>query len=204
MNRLHRWYCQSNQWKRKLDTEILPWSLDGVDLRGEVLELGPGPGLTTDWLSRHCDHITCLELDPNAAHALRERTSNGNVTVELGDASRMPFRDNLFAVVISCTMLHHIPSSALQDRVFCEAFRVLKPEGLFVGTDSTWSLWMQLFHFADTMIILDPERLPERLEVAGFVDVNVGIRSGRFKFCARRPKSLLSACDSRDVSLVQW
>ena len=50
MNRLHRWYCQSNHWRHRLGTEILPWSLKGVDLGGEVLELGPGPGLTTDWL----------------------------------------------------------------------------------------------------------------------------------------------------------
>ena len=31
MNRLHRWYCQSSQWKQKLENKILPWSLGGVD-----------------------------------------------------------------------------------------------------------------------------------------------------------------------------
>ena len=75
MNRLHRWYCQSNHWRHRLGTEILPWSLKGVDLCGEVLELGPGPGLTTDWLRPQCRHLTCLELDPTLACSLRERTA---------------------------------------------------------------------------------------------------------------------------------
>ena len=33
-------------------------------------------------------------------------------------------------------MLHHVPSPALQDRVFSEARRVLRPGGVFVATDS--------------------------------------------------------------------
>ena len=64
MNRLHRWYCQSSQWKQKLENKILPWSLGGVDLGDEVLEMGPGPGLTTDWLRHRCKNITCIEVDP--------------------------------------------------------------------------------------------------------------------------------------------
>jgi len=44
MNRLHRWYCQSSQWKQKLENKILPWSLGGVDLGDEVLEMRPGAG----------------------------------------------------------------------------------------------------------------------------------------------------------------
>src|SRR6516165_7436715 len=50
MNRLHRWYCRSSRWKRTLDNNILPWALSGIQLGEQVLEVGPGPGLTTDWL----------------------------------------------------------------------------------------------------------------------------------------------------------
>ncbi len=191
MNRLHRWYCQSNHWRHRLGTEILPWSLRGVDLGGEVLELGPGPGLTTDWLRPQCRHITCLELDPNLARTLRQRVADTNLTVRVGDATAMPFCDRTFSVVLSFTMLHHIPSSALQDRLFGETYRVLKPGGIFTGTDSARSMWMQIFHFADTMITLDPGLLPARLEAAGFKDVGVEKRGGRFRFWARRPASPL-------------
>jgi len=49
MNRLHRWYCKSGHWKRTVENQILPWALDGIDLGESVLEVGPGPGVTTDW-----------------------------------------------------------------------------------------------------------------------------------------------------------
>jgi SAM-dependent methyltransferase len=104
----------------------------------------------------------------------------------------MPFCDQTFSVVLSFTMLHHIPSSALQDRLFCEAFRVLKPDGIFAGSDSVWSVWMQIFHFADTMVTLDPGLLPYRLGAAGFKDLSVETNGGRFRLWAKRPDSLPS------------
>jgi len=113
MNRLHHWYCQSSGWKHQLENEVLPWSVDGVDLGGEVLELGPGPGLTTDWLLHRCSHITCLELDPTLARSLRLRLGKNNVAVQLGDATAMPFPDKTFSTVLSFTMLHHVPSPDL-------------------------------------------------------------------------------------------
>jgi len=42
---------------------ILSWSLDGVELGEEVLEIGLGPDLTTDWLRARSKHITCIEMD---------------------------------------------------------------------------------------------------------------------------------------------
>ena len=192
MNRLHHWYCQSSGWKHQLENEILPWSLDGVDLGEEVLELGPGPGLTTDWLRQRCKHITCLELDPTLAHSLRQRVGNENVTVQLGDATAMPFHDKTYSAVLSFTMLHHVPSSGLQDRLFAEAHRVLKPGGVFAGSDSTWSVRMRLFHLADTMLTLDPGQLPERLKLAGFERLSVEARGGRVRFQARRAAAISS------------
>jgi SAM-dependent methyltransferase len=190
MNRFHHWRCRSNGWKHRLEHEILPWSLEGVDLGGEVLELGPGPGLTTDLLRGQCPHLTCLELDSSLAQSLRQRLGNGNVTVQLGDATAMPFRDETFSAVVSFTMLHHVPSPELQDQLFAEARRVLRPGGIFVGSDSSWSVRMWLYHLADTLVPLDPKRLPERLRVAGFVDVNVEPVGGRFRFQARRPVAI--------------
>lgn len=187
MNRLHRWYCRSNLWKQKLEGEVLPWSLSGVDLGEEVLEIGPGPGLTTDWLGHRYRAITCLEVDPDLALSLSKRTADTNITVQRGDATAMPFRDQTFSGVVSFTMLHHVPSVSLQDRLFAEVHRVLKPGGVLAGTDSVWSLRMRIFHFGDSMVLVDPARLPTRLEEANFEDVQIQTRPGRFRFCARRP-----------------
>lgn len=192
MNRLHRWYCRSSFWKQKIEREVLPWSLSGVELGDEVLEVGPGPGLTTDWLRRLCKNITCIEVDPGLASSLGHRTVNTNVSVQCGDATAMPFPDHAFSGAVSFTMLHHVPSPALQDRLFAEVYRVLRPGGVFAGTDSVRSLLMRIFHIGDTMVLVHPASLLTRLESVGFRDVEIENGVGRFRFFARRPSETQS------------
>ena len=186
MNRFHNWYCHSQTWKKKLEREILPWALRDVRLGPEVLELGPGPGLTTEWLRGHCNRLTCIEVDRELATALSRRARNSNVQVQCGDATAMPYRDQTFSSVVCFTMLHHVPSSTLQDSIFAEVHRVLKPNGIFAGTDSTSSILMKIFHIGDTLVLIDPSDLRARLETAGFGDVKVELGKGRFRFRARK------------------
>ena len=44
-----------------------------TDLGSHVLEIGPGPGLTTDLLVEHMDCLTAVELDSELARALADR-----------------------------------------------------------------------------------------------------------------------------------
>lgn len=187
MNRLHRWYCKSDHWKQKATNEILPWALDGIDLGDAVLEVGPGPGVTTDWLRRRVKRMECLEIDVVLADSLECRLSATNVSVRCGDATAMPYEGCCFASVISFTMLHHIPTPELQDRLFCEAHRVLRPGGIFAGVDSLPSILMSVFHIRDTLTLVAPDTLAQRLTSAGLIEAQVDIRSGRFRFSARRP-----------------
>lgn len=193
MNRFHHWYCQSSRWKHKLEKTILPWSLEGIKLGDDVLEVGPGPGLTTDWLRHRAQQITCIEMDSSLAGSLRSRMASTNVTVRCGDATAMPFADCTFSSVLCFTVLHHVPSRELQDRLFAEVFRVLKPGGTFAGTDSMESLLMRIIHLRDTMVLVDPAALPSRLESTGFQGAKVEVGTGRFRFLAHRP------FDSRNV-----
>src|SRR5262249_19989294 len=73
MNRLHRWLCKSDYWKTTLADEILPWALKGIDLGENVLEVGPGPGLTTDILRQEVPRMTSIEIDPRLARSLKQR-----------------------------------------------------------------------------------------------------------------------------------
>ena len=187
MNRLHRWYCRSSRWKKKLETEILPWSLKGVELGDHVLEIGPGPGLATDWLRQRCSGITCLELDRELANCLERRTAGHGIQVDCGDGTAMPYADCSFSAVLLFTVLHHVPSVALQNRVLVEAFRVLRPGGTFAGVDSMQSMLMRVFHIGDTMVLVDPVKLEAWLESAGFRDITVEISAERFRFRAVRP-----------------
>ena len=189
MNRIHRWYCRSSRWKKKVETEILPWALSGAELGNDVLEIGPGPGLTTDWLRGRCERLTCIEIDRDLACRLGRRAEPG-VRVHCGSATAMPYRDSSFSSALSFTMLHHVPSAALQDQLFAEAHRVLKPGGLFAGTDSLPSWLMKIFHVRDTLVLVDPATLHRRLEAAGFREVKIETNGTRFRFLARRPQGL--------------
>ena len=187
MNRFHRWACRSSWWKKTVESKLLPWALKGVDLGPDLLEVGPGPGLTTDLLRQRASRLTAIEIDARLADALKQRMQGTNVTVVEGDATRMPFETGSFSAAVSFTMLHHVPSSDLQDRLLAEVSRVLQPGGVFVGTDSTWSRTFQLMHLFDTMVLVDPSTLGKRLEAAGFRDVSIKQGEGAFCFRARRP-----------------
>ena len=184
MNRLHRWYCRTGHWRRTVEERLLPWVLGGTDLGAEVLEIGPGPGLTTDVLARRIPSLTALEIDARLATALRRR--HAAVRVVEGDATAMPFPDESFSGAVAFTMLHHVPSAAAQDRLLEEVRRVLRPGGVFAGSDSTTSLVFRLAHFRDTMQLVDPDGFAGRLTRAGFRDAQVRTGSGAFRFRARR------------------
>lgn len=187
MNRIHHWYCSSDRWRRILETEMFPRVFCGVDLGNEVLEIGPGPGLTTDLLRSKCERLTCLEIDPAFAAQLRKRMQGTNVTVIEGDATRMSFEDRRFSAAVSLTMLHHVPSPALQDKLFEEVYRVLRPGGTFVGMDSRQSWGLRLFHWGDTLVPIDPCGLEPRLRRAGFSVTLIETERHAFRFIALRP-----------------
>jgi SAM-dependent methyltransferase len=189
VNLLHRWLCASDRWRAIVGTDLVPWVLDGVELGSSVLEVGPGPGASTDVLRRRVRTLTCVELDPRMAGALSDRTAGNNVLVLCQDATSMTFADATFDGAASLTMLHHLSSAALQDRLFREVARVLRPGGVFVGADTLVSVPLRLLHVFDTLTPVDPETLPARLEWAGFSDVRVDVRSRAFRFQARRRRS---------------
>ena len=186
MNRVHRRYCRSQRWSRTVAHTILPPALAGCDLGDNLLEVGPGPGVTTDLLRGRVSRLTALEIDPRLASALERRLRHTNVTVVHGDASRIPFADDTFSGAVCFTMLHHVPSVSLQDRVLAELHRVLQPGGVLAGSDSLGGTWFfRLIHLFDTRVLVDPATLPQRLAQAGFGDISVHAQ-GRLRFQARK------------------
>jgi len=185
MNLLHRWYCSSGHWTRIVDGKLLPWVLSGVDLGENVLELGPGPGITTDVLRRRVPRLTSVEIDRSLATRLAARLAGTNAHVLHGDATRLELPAASFSAVIACTMLHHVASAELQDRIFSNVRRVLRPGGVFVGSDSLSSRFFRMIHTFDALVPVDPGGLPARLEAAGFREPRVDVGRGTFRFRAR-------------------
>jgi SAM-dependent methyltransferase len=187
VNAVHNVICSSGWWARRAQRELLPWGLDGCELGDDVLEIGPGFGVTTKVLARRLPRLTALELDEAYCRRLRSEL-NGEVDVVQGDATRLPFDDGRFSAAVCFTMLHHIPSRELQDGAFGEVARVLRPGGTFAGTDSlgTGPLF-KLIHVGDTLQPIDPHGLPRRLEAAGLAAPVISVGGRAFRFRANKP-----------------
>jgi SAM-dependent methyltransferase len=156
-------------------------------LGDSALEVGPGPGLTTELLRPRTHHLTTVEADEAAADALVKRFAGTNVTVVHGDAARMPFPSATFSAGIALTMLHHVPSEAAQDAVLAEVGRVLLPGCWLLGEDSTDDPDFREFHRGDVCVPVDPATLGARLVAAGFVEPDVELGDRVVRFAAMRP-----------------
>ncbi len=188
MNRIHNLICASGSWQRRVERELIPWGIAGVELGGRVLEVGPGLGATTRVLAERLPHLGVLELDEGYCRRLRSGLPP-HVTVTQGDATDMPYADGSFSAVLCFTMLHHIPRRELQDRAFGEIARVLAPGGVFAGTDSVGTgLLFKLIHIGDTLLPLNPTQLSARLEAAGLAEAVVECSNGSMRFQARKPQ----------------
>jgi ubiquinone/menaquinone biosynthesis C-methylase UbiE len=148
-----------------------------------VLEVGPGFGATTDVFRTQVGHLTAVEIDAKLAGSLAERLTGTNVTVVEGDATNLPFGDDHFTGATCFSMLHHVPGAELQDRLFAEVARVLRPGAPFVSTDSLDDPDLRTFHEGDTYEPIDPAGLAERLATAGFSDVDIEVN--QFGWAAR-------------------
>ena len=105
-----------------------------------------------------------------------------------GDASQLPFDSDSFDSAGSFTMLHHVPTAAIQNRVLAEVLRVLKPGGTLLGSDSLPSNELHAFHIDDVYNPIDPTTLLARLQTIGFGAVMISVDYG-LTFRARKPNA---------------
>ena len=187
MNENHR-QCGTDEWRAVVRDSILPWALGDLDLGHDVLEVGPGYGATTDVLAQSVPRLTSVEIDPGLATMLCTRyIGNPNVVIEIGDATALEFPNGRFSAAVSFTMLHHVPTGALQDRLLAEVARVLQPGGVFVAGDSLASPELEQHHEGDTYNPVDPASLPGRLKATGFDEVELKTNPFGWAATARKP-----------------
>ena len=167
---------------------IVPSAIGDVDLGDDVLEVGPGYGAATDIVSESAKALTAVEIDKQLVDFLEDRfASQPHVQIRQGDATALEFDDARFTGAICFTMLHHVPSGDLQDRLFAEVCRVLRPGAALVASDNLANPELEAHHDGDTYNPIDPATLPARLQAAGFVDITVTTNPFAWQATAHAP-----------------
>lgn len=131
--------------------------------------------------------MTAIELDPELVGSLSNRLAGANVEVVEADATAMPFEPPRFTGPMTFTMLHHVPTAELQDQLFSEILRVLRPGGLLVASDSVASEDLAALHTDDIYNPVDPSTLCDRLTAIGFAVIKVESNTLGWRCHARRP-----------------
>jgi ubiquinone/menaquinone biosynthesis C-methylase UbiE len=186
MNENHAELCPSPEWAALIQDEVLPSLTRHADLGEEMLEIGPGPGAATEWLRQKVKRLIAVEVDAAAAGKLADRFAGSNVEVIVGSAAELSYPDESFDSVGCFTMLHHVPTLALQNKILAEAFRVLRPGGVLICSDSLASNDLHHFHEGDTYNPVEPTSVLARLQTLGFENITVVV-DGILKFIAHRP-----------------
>ncbi len=145
---------------------------------GRVLDVGCGTGALLQKLGRRFPYLTLVGVDP-VPEMLAVARGKVPPDVELceGWAEDLPFRDNTFDTVVSCSMFHYVqqPVTAL-----VEMSRVLRPGGQLLITDwcgdyltcRVCDLWHRLFSPAHIQVYRERE-CRRLLKEAGYPQADI-------------------------------
>ena len=99
----------------------------------KILDVGCGNGRLLQLLSN--SSISYTGFDNNEKLLELAKKNHPKAIFALGEAAQLPFDNNKFDIVFMIAILHHIPSAKLRERVLHEAYRVLRPKGIFIMTN---------------------------------------------------------------------
>ncbi len=163
--------------------------LEGLDVTGlRVLDVGSGLGACAVLLARDYGAASVLGVDVEPhliQHSAERAAANGlddRVQFQLIEPGPLPLEDNAFDVVFTKDAIVHIPD---KPAFYAEVTRVLKPGGVFVGSD--WlrggeetgteraQAWLEFVHLNFQM--QNGDQLTASLQEAGFLDVRLNDRN---------------------------
>ena len=99
----------------------------------KLLDVGCGTGLLINMLSKENNgEFVGLDLSPKMLKEAKKKKIKNATFIE-GRSDELPFENNTFDIVTCSQSFHHYPKT---DKPLQEAFRVLKPGGLYVISDT--------------------------------------------------------------------
>jgi ubiquinone/menaquinone biosynthesis C-methylase UbiE len=117
-------------------------TLDLLRLEGDerLLDVGCGTGVLLGALARTRSRMTLVGLDPSRAMLAQARARLGSsAALDLGVATKLPYRDGAFDAVVSTSVLHAFPGP--REAILAEWGRVLAPGGRLALTDWRAGHW---------------------------------------------------------------
>ncbi|MGP8078407.1 MAG: arsenite methyltransferase [Thermoplasmata archaeon] len=164
-----------------------PTALLALKLGETVLDLGSGAGIDCFLASRKVGpqgHVIGVDMTAEMVAKARENARKGdysNVEFRLGEIEHLPAADRSVDVVISNCVINLSPE---KDRVYREAFRVLRPGGRFAVSDVVATRPITAEERADPALwcacssgALEIDRVRELLGAAGFEAVDIQLRT---------------------------
>ena len=125
-----------NASARTRNIKIIERLFSKIDLSDvkRVLEIGCGIGVLSSYLAeKYKWEVTGIDLDPEQIErAQNEHRENKYLKFIEADATKLPFGDSEFDLVLSVDALHHIPN---RNKAFDEINRALESNGFYVLVD---------------------------------------------------------------------
>lgn len=117
-------------WRRYTE-EALPW----LPPTGDVLEIGPGPGMLLEKLAGRHPLAVGFDLSPGMLRAAQRRLRRAHRYTRLvrGDATRLPFASGSLDGIVTTFTLSAIPDGLAAVR---EMARLLRPTGVLTLVDA--------------------------------------------------------------------
>ncbi len=146
-------YQNSPFWKAFDAATFSSWK-PRVRPGGVILDVGCADGRSCFQFIDSGSTVVGMDISKSLVRQaiLRAQRENAQATTTffVADASALPFRDNSIDYVVIYGVLHHVPDPAVTCR---EAHRVLKPGGIYFGSENNVTIFRGLF---DLLMKLKP------------------------------------------------
>lgn len=122
-----------NDHSRQVKSEYFVDSLLGKGNKiRKVMDLGCGLGKSRDYFMKKSSNIKWVGLDVEESPEAQQQIGN-HQDIHTFDGIDMPFEDNYFDLIYCNQVFEHVRHP---HKLLCEVYRVLGPNGFFVGSTS--------------------------------------------------------------------
>jgi ubiquinone/menaquinone biosynthesis C-methylase UbiE len=122
-------YWQNRQYEHLAEVEALKKLLPTKG--ASLLDIGGGYGRNLKEIVKNYRHVTLLDYSTQNLDRAKSflKSDLEKVTLVKGDAYKLPFPNESFETVLMIRVIHHLENPKIAIK---EAYRVLKPQGIFV------------------------------------------------------------------------